>query len=150
MECLYGLWFDAPLNNGKVIWYVHDSTQSEANLFVVFMLKGAEANHTYLAGIHFFNPTNPAVKPDVSSFAGSYCAEGVVTRDGVSAYSIGYDFGNLTTDASGNGSVQFNLSVPVGTYYAQFTFRYDPWCFGRAVYRTGYKYAGDFETITVR
>ena len=127
--------FGQPLTMGKVILNSPDTT---GKLGVTFVLSGATPNHTYIVGAHFFNGTGVTPLPsDVGSytsdpgyFGAGWWVDGTVniTRQGTSADVIAYDFGYLTTDAYGNGSVHFNLFPTLGTYAAEFTVRIGPVC----------------------
>ena len=115
--------FDRSLSSGQAGWMV-TAGQNSGNLNVAYKLQGAEPNHEYTVGVHLFNPENQTVRPVMTGFGGwDVKGEGVYSRDGRSAYSIAYDFGALKTDARGNGSARFDLAVPPGNYYVQFTVR---------------------------
>jgi virginiamycin B lyase len=103
---------------GTVAWTIPAPRQ----LVVTYTVSGAEPNHTYAAGIHLFNGTS-ATPPSIN-FAGTFIGEGSIVRENIGpVFVVAWDFGPLTTDANGNGSAQFALAPPSGTYYAQFTVR---------------------------
>ena len=151
--------FNQPLSFGQVNWSVL-SGRTTNNLEVVVHLSGAIPNHEFTVGVHLFNPSNPMARTNISGFGGwPVGGEGVVGRDGKSAFVIAYDFGGLKTNASGDGFARFTLSVPPGTYALQYTLRIGAvnTCLTSrgithgcaCVYRTGNKLGEKLETITV-
>ena len=125
-----------PLTNGQVIW-----NQPESGLFqVTYVLEGASPDHEYQVGIHLFlkpeNEDNEAwddfgsegweddVRPEdpfpicrwdpppSDPFPVEYC--GILNA---------WEFGFLTTDEFGNGSVHFDLHPNLGAYEIQFNVR---------------------------
>jgi hypothetical protein len=151
--------FNQPLSFGQVNWSVLNG-QTANNMEVTVHLSGAMPNHEFTVGVHLFNPSNFMARPNVSGFGGwAVGGEGVVNRDGKSAFVIAYDFGGVKTNSSGNGSARFNLSVPPGTYYLQYTVRIGAVNSCRTsqgithgcacVYRTGNKFGEKLETVTV-
>ena len=151
--------FDRPLSYGQVNWAVQNG-QSTHNMEVNVHLSGAIPNHEFTVGVHLFNPTGTMSRPNISGFGGWFVgSEGVIGRDGKSAYQIAYDFGGLKTNGSGDGSAKFTLSVPPGTYHLQYTIRIGAVNSCRTnqgvyhgcsiVYRTGEKFSQKLETVTV-
>ena len=144
-----------PLSSGRVLWTILD----DGNLQVTFELNGTLPDHKYIVGAHFFDPGGSAALPGVCQFGGWKigCDPSPLTREGRTATFLGaWDFGYLNTDGNGNGTAQFTLTPPPGTYYAQFTVRIGDKCNPAesitsgcaAVYRTG-KFAEDFEVIVI-
>jgi len=123
--------FGHPLTNGQVIWH-----QPESGLFqVTYVLEGASPEHEYQVGIHLFlKPENedneawddfgsegweddtrwpnpePSCRPEDDGE--TYC--GILNA---------WEFGFLTTDEFGNGSVHFDLHPNLGAYEIQFNVR---------------------------
>jgi hypothetical protein len=151
--------FDRPLSFGQVSWSIPEGGKTN-NMEVAVHLSGAIPNHEFTVGVHLFNASNTSARPDVTGFGGWFVgSEGMISRDGRSAYQIAYDFGGLKTNASGDGSARFNLTVPPGTYHLQYTVRIGAVNTCRTnqgiysgcsiVYRTGNKYGEKLETITI-
>ena len=144
--------FGDPLSNGNVSWTALD----DGKLLISFELSGAQPNHKYIVGAHFFDPSDLSKFPEVEQFGGwrlpSY---GIYTREGNSANTDGWDFGYLITDGNGDGKAQFVLAPSRGIYYVQFTVRIGPVCIEGdtsgcgAVYRTGEKFGKMFEMISI-
>ena len=152
--------FSDPLSSGRVNWDITGRGGMTNNLSLTYQLQGARPNHAYTVGVHFFNPANLTSRPNVNSFDGwPVGGEGVVSREGKSAYVIAWDFGGLQTDGSGNGTAQFHLSVPPGTYHMQYTVRIGGvgTCYTSqgithgcsAVYRTGGRFAEQVHTLRI-
>ncbi len=147
--------FSDPLSFGQVNWSV-----SGRNLQVAFQLYGAKPNHEYTVGAHLFNEASPLTRPAVSAFGGWYVGEGSNSRDNRKAFAVAYDFGALRTNASGDGSAQFNLSIPPGAYSLQFTVRIGAVNTCRpdsgktsgcaVVYRSGNRHAEHMETLVIQ
>jgi hypothetical protein len=119
--------FNHPLTNGQVIW-----NQPESGLFqVTYVLEGASPNHEYQVGIHLFLNENP----EWDDFGSEGWEDDIrwpdpppicrVEDDGVEYCGIlnAWEFGFLTTDEFGNGSVHFNLHPNLGAYEIQFNVR---------------------------
>jgi hypothetical protein len=147
--------FNDPLSSGNVVWNI-----SGQNLQVSFQLSGAKPDHSYTVGAHLFNRASLASVPQPKQFGGyAVGGEGTISRESKGAYVVAWDFGQLNTDRGGNGSARFNLPVPPGTYYVQFTVRIggSGTCLTSrgithgcsVVYRTGNRFAEQFETITI-
>lgn len=147
--------FNDPLYSGHAVWNI-----SGQYLQVSFQLNGAKPNHSYTVGAHLFNRISLASAPQPKQFGGyAVGGEGSISREGRNAYVVAWDFGQLNTDRSGNGLATFNLNVPPGTYYVQFTVRIggSGTCLTSrgithgcsVVYRTGNRFAEQFETITI-
>lgn len=116
--------FGDPLASGLVDWDIIGRGGQANNLRIVYQLQGAKPNHAYTVGVHFFNPDNLTARPAVSAFDGwNVGGEGVINRDGKTAYVIAWDLGGLQTDGRGNGNAAFSLSVPSGIYHLQYTVR---------------------------
>ena len=152
--------FGDPLTAGSVNWDISGTGNRTNNLRLTYQLQGARPDHAYTVGVHFFNAANLAVRPDVRSFDGwNVGGEGVINREGKSAYVIAWDFGGLQTDRGGNGTAQFHLSVPPGTYHVQYTVRIGAvgTCYTSqgvthgcaAVYRTGGRFAERIHMLQV-
>jgi len=152
--------FNQPLSFGQVSWSVLEG-QNSNNLEVTYYLSGAMANHEFTVGVHMFNPTNATAKPNISSFGGrAIGGDGVINRDGKTAYAIPFDFGSLRTNANGDGNTQFKLSIPPGNYNLQFTVRIggmntcvpSQGAYGGCsiVYRSGNKFGERLENIVIR
>ena len=147
--------FSDPLSFGQVNWSV-----SGRELQAAFQLYGAKPNHEYTVGAHLFNEASVLTRPAVSSFGGWYVGEGSNSRDNRKAFAVAYDFGALRTNASGDGSAQFNLSIPPGAYSLQFTVRIGAVNSCRpdsgktsgcaVVYRSGNRHAEQMETIVIQ
>lgn len=151
--------FGEPLSFGQVRWRVLGG-QGTNNLEVTYQVSGSKPNHEFTVGVHLFNPTNPMARPNITGFGGWMAGEGgVINREGKSAFVIGYDFGGLRTNASGDGDAQFILSVPPGSYFLQFTLRIGPVNSCRpsqgithgcaSAYRSGNRFGERLETITI-
>jgi hypothetical protein len=151
--------FDRPLSFGQVNWSVPGGRTTN-NMEVTVHVSGAIPNHEFTVGVHLFNPLNFTARPNVAGFGGwAVGGEGVVNREGKSAFVVAYDFGGLKTNAGGDGSARFNLSVPPGTYYLQYTVRIGAVNTCRTnqgiyhgcgcVYRTGNKFGEKLETVTI-
>jgi hypothetical protein len=142
-----------PLGIGTVTW---SYDQAQSDLGVKFSLVRAIPDHKYIVGVHLFNPRDltkrpSEVNPAVNNFFGTNLGGGCISREETSACVDDFDFGTLTTDGNGNGEASFSGYVPPHqTYYAQFTVRIGDKCPGSgcpAVYRTGDKFAQNFEEI---
>lgn len=153
--------FGEPLAYGDVMWQIVEKGNSPNNLQVAFQLKGAKPNHSYTVGVHLFNKCCLNQKPCYNQFGGyAVGGEGVITRENKTAWTTAYDFGQVNTDGNGNGYAQFNLSVPSGIYFVQFTVRIGGigTCLAfrgithgcAAAYRTGNRFADKFEEITIQ
>lgn len=147
--------FGDPISSGSVRWET-----TYRGVIVQFELKGAKPNHSYTVGVHLFNPYNKASMPENRSFGGYLVGDGsVISREGNTAYTIAWDFGQIYTNGRGDGFARFDLSVPSGTYFCQFTVRIggEGTCLPfkgifhgcGVVYRTGNRFAESFETITI-
>lgn len=147
--------FGEPLSSGSVKWQTN-----HRGVAVHFELRGAKPNHAYTVGVHLFNPYNKTARVENNVFGGySVGGEGVINREGNTAYTVAWDFGQLYTNGNGDGFARFDLSVPPGTYYCQFTVRIggEGTCLASqgithgcgVVYRTGNRFAQDFEAITI-
>jgi len=146
-----------PLSSGMVLWTV----RNDGILVVAFELNGASPNHRYIVGAHFFDPSGGSGQlPGVCQFAGDKisCDRGPLTREGITATGLGaWDFGFLDTNGNGDGTAQFNLAPPPGTYYLQFTVRIGNQCnpsvgitSGCSVaFRTGNKVGQGLAAITI-
>lgn len=143
-----------PLSSGEAVYQILGGN----TLSVTFDLKGAKPNHTYTAGVHLFDPSGNRGDLKVRGFLGHSLGDnaGRITRDGITAYCLGFDFGKLTTDSHGNGSATFKGDIPDGDYAAQFTIRRGECSPSRgvtdgcaAVFRSGTKYAQKTEKITI-
>ena len=149
--------FDVPLAEGKVKWSVGPVQDGQRRFQVTFQLKGAQPEHSYTVGAHFFEPKGKSVK-EVKQFGGWEVGHerGVLSREGVSVVGVGgWDFGILTTDKSGDAVGRYEFLIPAEDYFMQFTVRA-----GRcrpaegvtdgcaAVFRTGGRVGGRFEAIT--
>ncbi|MCX8109831.1 MAG: hypothetical protein N3D15_01080, partial [Syntrophorhabdaceae bacterium] len=111
--------FGDPLSAGSVKWQT-----TQRGVMVEFELRGARPTHAYTVGVHLFNPYNKASKVEYNTFGGyPVGGEGVISREGNTAYTVAWDFGQLYTNGNGDGFARFDLSVPPGTYYCQFTVR---------------------------
>lgn len=147
---------DSPLASGKVEWESKDLRNGQRSFAATFVLKGAEPNHSYTVGVHFFEPPGTSLPP-VSQFGGRMLGNTRTTlsREGRTATILGgWDFGQLTTNAKGNGRATFRFEIPAAEYHLQFTVRQgecDPTrgvtagC--DAVYRSGGRFAEAFESI---
>lgn len=151
--------FDKPLSYGQVNWMVLNG-RSTNNMEVSVHLSGAIPNHEFTVGVHLFNPSNLMSRPNITAFGGWFVgSEGVIGRDGKSAYQIAYDFGGLKTNSSGDGSAKFTITIPPGTYALQYTIRIGAVNSCRTnqgvyhgcsiVYRTGNKFGEKLETVTI-
>lgn len=149
--------FNAPLGEGQVKWSVGAVRNGQRRFTAVFELKGAEPNHSYTVGAHFFEPKGKSAK-EVDRFGGWLIGDkrGELSREGVTVTGVGaWDFGILTTDGSGNAVGRYEFPIPAEDYFIQYTVRA-----GRckpaegvtdgcgAVFRTGGKLGQKFETIT--
>lgn len=140
--------FNEPLSSGEVIWQVTGNI-----LDVTFQLRGVRPNHTYTVGSHLFNSA-PFSVDNFLGYSLGVKADQAISREGNTAFVVGYDFGKLTTDGQGNGSARFSGPVPAGNYPLQFTVRIGE-CFPAqgitngcgAVYRTGGRFAEHLESI---
>lgn len=152
--------FNDPLSSGRVNWDITGQGSTTNNLQLTYQLRGARPNHAYTVGVHFFNPADLTARPNVNSFDGwSVGGEGVINREGKTAYVIAWDFGGLQTDGNGNGTAQFHLSVPSGTYHLQYTIRIGGvgTCYTSqgithgcsASYRTGNRFAEQIHTLRI-
>jgi hypothetical protein len=144
--------FGDPLSNGDVSWTVLD----DGKLLVSFRLSGAQPNHKYIVGAHFFDPSDLTKLPKVEQSGGwKLPSGGIITREGNTANPSAWDFGYLITDGNGDGKAQFVLAPSHGIYYVQFTVRIGPACIEGetsgcgAVYRTGEKFGERFEMISI-
>jgi len=153
--------FSEPLSSGQVLWQTVEGQQSNYNLILTFQVTGAIRNHDYTVGVHLFNPDNPSQPPVNQSFGGYNPGPGSsASREGKTAFVVGWDFGQLKTNNNGDGTSSFYLYVPPGQYYAQFTMRIGGanTCVAHkgiytgcsAVYRTGNRFADRFEVINIR
>jgi hypothetical protein len=151
--------FSEPLSFGQVSWSASEGRTSN-NLEVNYYLSGAMPNHEFTVGVHLFNPANSMARPNVTGFGSAvFVAEGVISREGKTSSAIAYDFGSLKTNANGDGSAQFKLSVPPGNYNLQFTVRIGGMntcvpsrgAYGGCsiAYRTGNKFGEKLETIVI-
>lgn len=147
--------FGEPLSFGEVTWRV-----TGRGVKIQFELRGAKPTHSYTVGVHLFNPYNKVNRLESNQFGGYLVGDvGVITREGNTAYTEAWDFGQLYTNGNGDGFARFDLSVPPGTYYCQFTVRIggEGTCLTSkgithgcaVVYRTGERFAQNFETIRI-
>ncbi len=133
---------------------------TQRGVVVQFELRGAKPNHAFTAGVHLFNAYNKTSRPEQNTFGGYLVGDGgVISREGNTAYTIAWDFGQIYINGNGDGFARFDLSVPPGTYFCQFTVRIggEGTCLTSkgifhgcgVVYRTGNRFAQNFETITI-
>ncbi|MFC2157548.1 tetratricopeptide repeat protein [Acidobacteriota bacterium] len=149
--------FNVPLQGGKVRWSTSDAGGGQLVFRATFELSGAQPNHSYTVGAHFFEPQGQRL-PDVNQFGGLKLGSGrgAITRVGQTATCIGcFDFGKLVTDGKGNGSASFKYTVPAAVYYLHFNVRVGECDPGRGVtagcgvvFWTGGKFGGDFKVIS--
>ncbi|MBU1341167.1 MAG: hypothetical protein KKE44_14975 [Proteobacteria bacterium] len=146
-------WDDSsfPLSTGRVLWSTTPSSKGKIIVRFVFELNGARPDHSFTAGIHFFEPEGEKL-PNITQFGGKGFGGGksTLSREGRTATLMGgWDFGLLDTDGLGNARVEFTYSVPNRPYVAQFTVRKGANCPAQGadcacVYRSGNKFAGEF------
>ena len=136
-------WDDSsvPLSSGRVTWSATPAGD-RLTVSIVYEISGSIANHSFTAGVHFFDPDGKT--PNPGQFGGrSMGGRQQLSRDGVPATIAGaWDFGVLTTDSRGNGKARFSYSVPRQRYAAQFTIRKGANCPAQVadcacVFRTG-------------
>ena len=149
-------WDDStlPLSSGKVFWRATPAANGRLNVVFVFEVQGAQPNHSFTAGIHFFAAPGVSSAP-IKEFGGRMMSnrQETLSREGRTATIYGgWDFGALTTDGRGNGRAEFRYSVPNRRYAAQFTVRRGTHCPQQgsdcdAVFRTGGRFAGQFVTF---
>ena len=142
-----------PLTSGQVVVTTSPIT---GELDISYVLKGAEANHTYIVGAHFFND---GTSDDATGYFGAgWYLDGwvMLSRQGHSAWILARDFGTLTTDAAGDGTAAFILFPHTGTYHLEFTVRIGPVCVlggdvsgCDAVFQTGSAYSIGLQTLKV-
>ncbi|MCP5366408.1 MAG: PKD domain-containing protein [Hyphomicrobiales bacterium] len=117
--------FNDPLGQGSVTWGA--VTLSSGGIFfsATFELRGARPNHTYVAGVHFFEP--PGTQAAVVGSFGGYkvgAERSRIRRESRTATTVGaWDFGKLTTDGRGDARAVFEFPVPARAYHLQFTVR---------------------------
>ncbi len=148
--------FNAPLATGSVNWSSRNLNNGNRTFQATFDLKGAEPNHEYTVGVHFFEPKGKQLTP-IKKFGGWMVSDSrsTLTRDGQNATLLSaWDFGLLKTDAAGNGDADFSFNIPSSTYYIQFTVRKGTCRPSKgqtsgcaATYRTGGKFGVSFEVI---
>lgn len=147
---------DGPLASGRVDWESRDLHNGQRSFAATFVLKGAAPHHSYTVGAHFFEPPGASLPP-VSRFGGRRVSDtrSTLSREGRSATILGaWDFGQLTTNAKGNGRATFRFEIPAAEYHLQFTVRQGECDPARGVtagcdaaYRSGGRFAESFESI---
>jgi hypothetical protein len=149
---------NAPLRSGSVQWSAADAGPGQKYFRVTYFLRGAEPNHRYTVGVHFFDPQEREIH-EVNSFGGwKVGGRGKITVEGnTSVILSAWDFGPLITDHRGNGQAYFEFPIPAGHYLMQFTVRYGDCLPSMGVtggcyiaYRTGYRFGEGFEKIFSR
>ncbi len=93
----------APLAGGKVSWQATDLRNGRYAFRATYQVQGAEPNHQYQVGVHFFEPAG-TTRAVVREFGGLRMPgdRGPLAREGVTAtYVGGFEFGMLSTDGRG-------------------------------------------------
>jgi hypothetical protein len=118
-----------PLNYGTSSVSYDQPALTPNQLQITYNLNGANANYTYQVGVHIFGLNFGST--GLASF-GQYATAGTpiqITRQGNTAYVQGVEFGNVTTNATGNGSSSFSISnLLPGTYQLEFDVRQGVGC----------------------
>ena len=114
--------FSEPLNfsRSNITWSVNSTTRK---LTVIFKLVSATASKLYQVGVHIFCTTFPATfgQFPVAGGAGSCPA---ITRQGVTETIKAVEFGVVTTDIHGNGSLTVVVGpIASGSYNLEFDAR---------------------------
>lgn len=110
--------FDKQLdyNTSKVIW---KHSRGSSRLVVIYILRGATPNRQYQVGVHIFDSCPKAF--------GQFPSLGpcdLATREGVTRIVAAIEFGVVTTDSNGNGSLILSVNrIEAGTYEMEFNVR---------------------------
>jgi hypothetical protein len=110
-------------DHSKVDWIQPPGQTS--NLHITYHLKGARPNWGYQVGVHLFDRCDPAFGQYPSIIPCSTPA----TRQGVTRDVQAFDFGAVSTDASGNGAQTFVVQgIVSGNYELEFDVRANVGC----------------------
>ena len=119
--------FSEPLNYtaSKVTW----SLSLSRKLTITYTLVGAQPNHLYQVGVHFFCSTTAPNFGQFPVWAGAGGACVVLTREGTTRAVAASEFGVVTTDRNGKGSFKIVVGpIAPGSYELEFTVRNGAGC----------------------